>query len=634
MKKSIFTLVLLSGFINLSIAQEEKATVNANDKMVKAESGIKGTPIEVTYIGFSNPPSDEQGWMPVISKISDNESEDEALLEKIKEVKERLRKKAAFQYGAPAAEAKTTGIYTPTVSTNFIGLTNGGSQTPLDNTIAISDSNYIVAFINSKVGYFNTTGTLTYSKSIYSLINDASIVNDICDPKVIYDNVAKRFIFYAQTCDKVAANSKVIIGFSKFQNPAAGWYISKLNGDPYNEGSFWDYPKMGVSTTELFVTGNLFDAAGGNFTRAVIYQIPKAPGFAGTPITSATKYTAPSGFTVVPAGKGQSGSYGPGIYLASTSGVTTGSTTVKLYQITNTVASGSAMLNTYNVATTSYSTAGNAGQLGSTIQLNTGDCRGQDAFYLNGFVHFVHNIDVGSGYAGLCYYRINVNTLAITRATYKVSGSDLGYPAIVSASNDSNDKSVAIAFNQVSDTSYPRTCVIGCDPAMNWSPMVAVKQGKGYVHYSWSTTATDRWGDYTGFAKNYGDPAASAWMAGMYGNTSHNWDQWIAKIYPASLKTTEVPTVIKEEPISASVYPNPILDFYQVKFDMPSRQKVVVNITDMQGKVVVELYNEIVEKGEKMLTFNRANLAPGVYLINIIGESSNIKNERIVIEGK
>jgi hypothetical protein len=51
----------------------------------------------------------------------------------------------------------------------------------------------------------------------------------------------------------------------------------------------------------------------------------------------------------------------------------------------------------------------------------------------------------------------------------------------------------------------------------------------------------------------------------------------------------------------------------------------------MAGKVVVNLYSGIIEEGENMFSFNKANLAPGLYLMNIVGEANVIKHEKITV---
>lgn len=625
MQKLIVTLAL-SGAFATSYAQDVMPIINAPDKMVQEQSGIKPTPIEVEFIGFRNTPSEDMTWQATITRVSKNESENDELLERIKKEKAKLRANYVDpeNYGAAG---KTTAVAAPVVSTNFSGINNSGAQTPLDNTMAISDSGYIVAAVNSRIGYFNsTTGVSTYSNTLYSFIGDATLTNNMCDPLVMYDNYAKRFIFYAQICDAVSANSRVIIGFSKAQNPAAGWYFHKLTGNPLGDGSWWDYPKMGVSKDDLFVTGNLFYASDNSFNQSMIYQIRKAPGLVGSPIT-AVQYPMPSAFTILPLSKGQAGSYGPGIFLVSTQGSTSGSNQLKVHQITNNVASGTALLNTYSATCPTYSSPGNAVQKGTSTQLNTGDARAMSGFYLNGYIHFAHNKDAGGGYCGINYHRIKIPELTVASYTFKDSGNtDLAYPAICAATNDSNNKSVLISFNQVSSSKFPRTCVVNVDNAMAWSPVTVVKAGVSFVNYPWTTGGSERWGDYNGIAKKYN--GTEAWVAGMYGNATNTWSQWIAKIKPY---TVGVDQPVVEEVESAQVFPNPIIDNYHVQFSLSERQMVEITITDVQGRTVANLYNNMVEKGKNRFSFNKANLSPGVYFLNIKGATDKVKHERIVV---
>jgi hypothetical protein len=638
MKKIVYT-ALLVGMCNVSMAQHTMVQVQATDKLIKEQSGITPQSIEGTFIGFSNPVSDDLLWLPQLTKVSANESENDELVQQIKEEKNKVKDMSA---GSPRAEARTTTVVAPIIGNNFAGIDNGGTSTPLDNTIAISNKDTIVAFVNSQVAYYTTSGTVAYSKSLYYLIGSGSsgVTNNLCDPKVLFDNVSKRFIFYVQVCDKVPANSKVVLGFSKSSNPMDGWYIYKFSGNPLSDNSFWDYPKMGISNDEVFVTGNLFHADG-SFNQAVILQVQKSPCYSGTTLTTSNSklYSGISGggigsippFTLLPVSYGQSGSYGPGIYLVSTMGSVSGADHYRLYHITNNIASGPA-LNGYDVSISpNYSVAGDAAQLGTTRKLNTGDCRSMEGFYLNGTIHFVFGKDGGGGYAGISYNRLKVSTLTNTTSTFTSSTSDFTYPAIVSASDDSLDKSVLIAYNESNSSIYPGTRVVSCDQNMNWSAGVHAKDGASYVYYGPSSDPTDRWGDYTGLCKKYGDTAGHAWMAGMYGNSGHIWQQWISEIKPHI--TVGVPAVTQEQ-ATAKVYPNPIIDNYHVKFTVPERQNIIINITDMEGRTVVELYHNIAEQGENIFSFNKANLSPGIYSLNIIGETNNIRNERIIIAGK
>lgn len=578
------------------------------------------------FLGFSNPPSLDKSWQPFLyHEVSRNESEDNEMLEKIKEVKNRLK-----QSSEGTAEAKSTAA-DPMISNNFAGVDNGGTSSPLDNTVAISNNGIIVAFVNSKVGYYDVNGSLLYSQSMYNLINNLSLVNNICDPKVIYDNVADRFITYAQTCDATSVNSAVILGFSKTNNPQDGWYFYAFTGNPLSDGSWFDYPKLGISNDELFVTGNLFNEFSGQFNQAVIYQVPKAPCYAGANVNWNYWYNINGNpFTILPLSWGQQGSYGPGLNLVSTAGATNGSTNINLYQVTNNIASGTAQLNLYNVNTTNYSTAGDAQQQGSASMLDAGDCRSLDGFYLNGIIHFVFHSDIGSGWNGINYNRLTVSNATNVSSTFGLAGSyDYCYPAVASIGANTSDKSVIIAFERSSAAIYPETRVVACDDAGNWSNSTLVKAGQSYIHHTWNSNPSERWGDYTGICRKYNDNPSSVWMAGMYGNNSHYWSQWIAKIG----FTTGIDNIQKDE-YKAKVYPNPVVDNYRVEFELDANMHININITDIQGKVVKDLFDGNATSGKNLFTFNKANLSAGTYFLNIFNKTSMIKHEQMVISNR
>ena len=314
MKQCTFFLTLLIGCSFSSSAQFSKGKIEAQDKPEQVVAPAVARLDQAEFIGFRNPPSLDLNWMPSLSTISKNEGENQEELEKIKEYKRQLKLSTVIT----PAEEKTTSVNAPTVSTNFSGVNNGGSYTPLDNTIAISNGGIIVAMVNSNISYYTSTGTSTYTHDVYSLINDATLTNSLCDPKIIYDNVADRFIFYVQVCDEVVTHSKIVLGFSKTNNPSGGWWIYKFTGNPLGDNSWFDYPKLGLSTDEVFVTGNLFHGTSNSFNQSVIYQIPKTVCFAGGTLPTWHYYSGLTGaFTILPLSYGQAGSYGPGLYLVT-----------------------------------------------------------------------------------------------------------------------------------------------------------------------------------------------------------------------------------------------------------------------------------------------------------------------------
>lgn len=279
-----------------------------------------------------------------------------------------------------------------------------------------------------------------------------------------------------------------------------------------------------------------------------------------------------------------------------------------------------------------YSTPGDADQKGTTRKLNTGDCRALDGFYLHGYIHFVHHKDAGSGYSGIGYVRVKVSNATSTESVYSAVGTaDKCYPAITPLTNDSNDKSVLIGYNESSTSFYPQTSAVTCSDNMNfWSASTLVKAGVSFVSYGFGGS-TDRWGDYNGICRKYNSNPPASWMAGMYGNSAKQWSQWIAKIRGVS--NIGVPEVSTEE-MDISVFPNPVYDNCSIKFNLKERTEVSMRLVDMQGKVVKDLYKGIAEQGENSFSFNKANLSTGTYFLHITGNANLIKNEKIIIGDK
>jgi hypothetical protein len=547
------------------------------------------------------------------------------MIDRIKAEKMLLRQQQNSGNRNSGSELSTQTV-TPVVGTNYLGNTNSG-YSPLDNCIAISNGGYIVSVANNTLEVDNTSGTNLYYNNLLTLVNvvDAGI-SGVCDPVVLYDSGSDRFICFCQQ-SPLSSNSKIFIFFSQTNNPLNGWWIYELNGDPTGNGSAFDYPKIAVSTDEFFLTGNLFSQPSGNFDQSVIFQINKLAGYAGSSLNY-IYYSSISGFpfTLLPVSYGQSGNYGPGIFLVSTDA--SGGSSINLYQISGNIAS-SPTINYWAVATTPYSVAADADQLGTTCKLNTGDCRTLSGFYLDnggvGTIHFVFHSDIGSGWHGINYNRLVVNTLTNTSATIGLVGTyDYCYPSVVSYSTSPSDNSVMIGFGRSGSTIHPEVRVINCDNAMNWSGSVLVKSSTSYVSYTSSTT--ERWGDYTGTTRKHNSATPSIWMNGMFGNSSNEWDTWIAEIHGT-------PNGVSEQTATnnLSVYPNPVIDVFTVEFEMPTTDNVEIAVYDMTGRVVKELYSGKANAGTNNFSFNKANLSAGTYFLSIKSSSNTIKNEKIII---
>ena len=620
MKKNLLIALLLS-FFGLSVnGQDIKVSPDESKKLGGAS---KSQPFILECLGETNQVSADLSWRPILTNVCvarEPKVPDHELIEKMKEDK-LLLKQQQSQSNRIGSESSAQSV-TPIVGSNWLGNVNNGGS-PLDNSIAISNGGIIVSVANTTLEIDNTSGTLLFYNDLPTFFNDPTITNT-CDPVVLYDRIADRFILFFQECAGNSSNSYLCICFSKTNNPATGgWWKYKLTGNPLNNSCWFDYPKMAVSNNELYIAGNLF-TNGGTFDQAILYQIEKAAGYSGGSINWQYWYNiSGSPFTLMPVGSGQGLSYTPGCYLVAT--VAGGSSTIKLYDLTDDM-SGAPSLNYYSVSTTAYSPAADASQSGTACLLDNGDCRVLSGFYLNGIIHFAFHSDIGSGWNGINYNRLTVSSTTNVSSTFGLTGSyDYSYPSISSYATTATDKSVMIGFGRTSSSIFPEVRVVNCDNSMTWGGSTLVKSSSSYVSYTSSTN--ERWGDYTGTARKHNSSSPSIWMNGMYGTSSNLWNTWIAEIHDNGTTGLEE----NKNDNSIKVYPNPIVETFFVDFTLAANTTLFINVVDINGRTVKELYNGKAFAGNNSFSFNKANLSSGTYFLIIKNEKTTFKNEKIII---
>ena len=525
-------------------------------------------------------------------------------------------------------EAQTKDIMSsPTIGTNFEGNWFDG-MTPPDNSMAISNGGYIVTVVNSNIEYYNTSGSYLYSSSFDDFFNDASLTSIIYDPVVLYDSGTDRF-FMVVLHGSTSTTSKVLTCFSKTNNPLDGWWVYHLTGNPLGTGNWFDYPKIGVSTNEVYITGNLFDNSD-VFDEVVIYQIDKNDGYSGSSLTWSYWHTiSEDPFTLVPASYGIQGNYGPGLYFVSTdeNGIYTDK--YRFYDLTDDL-TGSPSLNVYSIDA-DFSLAGNALQYGSSVLLDNGDNRGLNAFYLNGIFHFVFHSERTANYNGINYNRITVSSLTNWNSKFGLDGYDYSYPSVASFGTSQYDKSVMICFSRSSSSIYPQVRVVSCDNSGNWTGSSLVKAGETYVDVYQSGGVT-RWGDYSGISRKQNASSPEVWLSGCFGkyrSGEHAYDTWIAQINGITVGVLENPNSTKDK---IKVFPNPVYEMFSIEFNLDTKMNISISLTDINGKMVKLLYNDVAKKGDNSFSFNKGALTSGIYFLTIKTNSNFIKNEKIIIE--
>lgn len=611
---------LLFWFACSSIAQSSRSHPDIRQRL----GGASHSPIyTVACAGEANAQTSDLKWRAVLKHKPiriQHSIPDEAYIRELKAEKLALKRSRDHVDNTESMGR----IVVPEVGTNFLGNLNDGSS-PLDNSIAVSDGGIIVSVANATLEIDNVNGINLYYNSLATFINDAQ-VSSVCDPFVLYDRSADRFILFVQSSDD-PWDSHIFVFFSKTNNPASdGWWKYKFTGDPLGDGSWFDYPKVAISNNELYVTGNLF-STGGTFRQSVIYQIDKQNGYLGNTLNWQYWHNiSGSPFTLLAVGNGYGQNYGPGCLFVATSA--SGSSNIKVYDLTDDIG-GNPSLNYYTVNTTSYSPAADAAQLGTSCLLDNGDCRALSGFYQNGVIHFVFHSDIGSGWNGINYNRLTVSSLTNQSKMFGNQGSyDYSYPSITPFSTTPTDKSVMIGFGRSSSTIYPEMRVVNCDNSMVFSGSVLVKGSTSYVSYT--NSSKERWGDYTGAARRHNSSSPSIWMSGMYGNSQSKWNTWIAEIHP-SVSVSSEGSLDAAESTGVVVYPNPIVDHFSLTFSLEVKTSLQITLVDVSGKTLAVLYEGLGFRGENIFTFNQASLSSGTYFLQIFGNSKVILHEKIIV---
>jgi len=539
---------------------------------------------------------------------------------------------------APAQ--KKPGICPPIVQTGF----EGNPLTPLyllpvgygpsECDIAISNAGKIVSISIGWIRYYNENGSLVFSDSLYHF------GNSIIDCHVLYDPKADRFVFissygYYNADPFILSTHGTLIGFSKSNDPMDGWNLYQLPFTDFHDNSEGDYPLLAISDTEIFITLDYYNA-GDRYKHIEIIQINKGDGYAGSASLTSQKYdatlTGNTKGTLVPA-QGGSTTYGPNMYfiMANESG-NSSKNKYYVYEVSNTIASGQAVLKRYGPVTSniSYSAQETSYQPGGIpiVNINAAhDVYMQDAFFENGVLQFCQHTNL-NGKAAVCLGRITgiPNNLVCTAKTISDPNFYLSYPCIAYAGNSSTDNSLILGIEHSGTNTYPGLSAVYVNSNFDISPLTTVKAG--------TDTINGLWGDYSGICRRYNHPG-EVWFEGQFGSTTFPNINWIAKLKnPANCEEqTIVSKNIQTEKLNSGlkIYPNPFSNSTSISFTILQSQNVSLKIFDANGKMIIVLADTKFEKGQYDFKWNTAGISAGIYILQFdAGTYSDTKKLSVI----
>lgn len=554
-----------------------------------------------------------------------------------KTILNRLRAQKEAE-GFASGQAKPSGLaVNPIVTKGFQG--NLSNSVPNDNDIAVSNAGKVVSVVNSNMRVFDDTGAVLGYASLSSLTASVGTFSWISDPRVLYDPMADRFVLVCFS-GSLSTTSTIIVGFTQTNDPMGSWNFYTINGNPFNDSTWSDYPIIALSDKDLFMTfnqvrDNVSWTVG--FKQSVIWQIDKQTGYTGSPLQytlwDSLQYNGSNLRNICPA-KYQTTPFGNNMYFLTLRNVASSNDSVFVTEITNSHASGLATMQQKLLTTpVPYGFPPNARQKhpisGSIQYLMTNDARVLAAVYENDYIHWGSNT-VNTQYmnAGVYLGRIkNISTAnpVVEGDIISTQTMEYGYPSMTYVGGGGNDHRILYTFSHCITDSFPGTSILYRDAAGQYSDILSVKEGSSFINVL--ADSNERWGDYTNIQKMYNNPNR-AYLAGSWGK-SNAMNTWITVV---DIPEWPLSAPVVENVKKSTLFPNPIQEQrFRVNFELPETEDLIFTLCDLNGRTLHRIMSTRVRAGRNEYSFETGALPAGQYLFRITGRSGELFTHRLEI---
>jgi len=181
----------------------------------------------------------------------------------------------------------------PTTLSSFAGLGDNNTSIPPDTMGAVGP-NHLMIMLNTQVRIQNKTGANLSTVTLDTFwTSGTGLSGNPFDPLIIYDSLSNRWMAIVDA-DSRQATSSVWFAISDTSDPTGNWTFYGIDAD--SGDTLWaDFPDIGVNSTWIAITNNMFTNALDIFSGAAMWVIDKSTALAGGPLT-VTTFTA--GFDV------------------------------------------------------------------------------------------------------------------------------------------------------------------------------------------------------------------------------------------------------------------------------------------------------------------------------------------------
>ena len=525
----------------------------------------------------------------------------------------------------------------PFVFRNFNG--NPYIGIPNDNHLAVSNDGKIISVSNSVIRVYEEDGTELLRTSLQALSINTGITNHKYDPRVMYDVEEDRFclVYLNGSTD---STSYIMVAFSETNDPSGDWNVYYLPGNPLDDVSWSDYPMLALSDNELIITMNLLKNGGTwqeSFKQTVIWLVDKADGYNGDSLIDSRlvdglnfggKSNDKPVRNVCPV-RAADGNLGDDIYFISNRNFALENDSFFFITLQGGIKDGQSNVKVELLKSDiNYGAAPNASQPIGVLEFQTNDARVLDAYLQNNRILFVSNSVVPeNNFAGIYFGEIT-NVDANKSLKGRIIGSDsleFGYPGIAWAGEESGDNEALIFVNHSSSDINPGCGVFYFD-GTGVSEYKYVKEGNTYISI---IGGPQRWGDYIGIQRKYNSPGL-IWVAGTFGRKASGigggnvYGTWIAEIAKYGYASIEGSN--KNEPISSTVYPNPVPENarWTIDFELERKEYISFDLYSIDGRHIRQLLRNTVKSGKNQFSFNTESLRPGSYFLVLTNPNGQV----------
>lgn len=511
---------------------------------------------------------------------------------------------------------------------------------PPDNTMAINTSGTLVCAINSRLIICDTTGRRLFDRGLSSFftssINGPVLSRFFCDPRVVYDTYAARFIVSAMTCEGNSTTSQLLVAVSKSANPLDGWWFYQIVGNqspPLSVRTWFDFPNISVNRNDVFITANLF-TDNGDYRQAAVFQLRKQPLLAGSPPlpsdlrTYLTLEGQPYALFPVPHASGDGST--SSILISNGLG-SEDKSTIALYEFTGSIDNGTVVKRTQvNVPT--FRQPAFARQPQSSVILSCFDQRGAGGAFVDGKVHYVFTVDNRNGNSAIMYLVLeqrNASWRVTTSRLISQPDRSLAYPSIAPMSSGDKESNIVLTYTYASSLLPPGIATRIINSKLELSDERIVRVGDGSVQFQ-SIYDFSRWADYTATITDLSGSTPAAWIFAPYGSRTGVWNNYVAKI------TLETPTtsVPKEADRlgKLELYPQPSSqETVSIRYSTEQEEQITIQVFSITGEALSGAHSGVAMPGSNIYHYHVGDLPPGAYCLLLrtnVGKTCNIVFQR------